>query len=123
MKKIKPIKAKSNYFFEEDILSAMPLKRDYDSSFQIGDFILDLDENGEINGVEILNASEKFNIPKIFLKNMISWKLKLEVNDSYIILEFYIKTNVRNADRIITANIERVKPEFLKPTQLNLAVA
>ena len=123
MKEENSNKGKESYFFEEDILSVIPLKRNYDSSFQIGNFIFDLDKNGKINGIEILKASEIFNIPKIFLKNIVSGNLEIEVNESFITLKFNIKTHVRNADRITSVNIERVKPEFLTPTQLNLAVA
>ena len=122
MKKVKSHKGKESYFFEEDILSVIPLKRSYDSSFQIGNFIFDLDKSGKINGVEILKASEIFNIPKLFLRNISNGQLDIEVNESFIRLKFHIKTHVRNADRISSLNIERVKPEFLKPTQLNLAV-
>lgn len=122
MKKIKYIKGKENYSFQDDILSIIPLKRNYDSSFQIGNFIFDLDKNKKIVGVEILNTSELFNISKLFLKNIHSGKLDIEVNDSFIKLKISIKTHIRNADRVSSLNIERVKPDFLEPTQLNLAV-
>lgn len=122
MKKEKTHKGKGDYFFEEDILSVLPLKRSYDSSFQMGNIILDLDKKGRINGVELLNASELFNLPKLFLKNIVGGELDIKVDKSLIKLKFKLKTHIRNADKLASLNIERVKPDFLTPTQLNLAV-
>lgn len=123
MKAPKIENGRAKYHFEDDIFSAQPLKRKYDSSFQIGDLIFDLDKKGRINGIEIMNASRLFYIPKVFLKNMISGKLRLEVNDKSLKLIIFIRALIRNAERVSTLSIERVRPEFLSPTRLNLAVA
>ena len=116
-------KAKVRYDFENDIFVASPLGRSYDSSFQIGDFIFDLDKNRNVNGIELLNASKIFGIPKIFLKNMISGKLEVIVSKDLIRLDIQIKSKVRNTDKITSLSIERVRPEFVSPTELHLAIA
>ncbi len=116
-------KAKIEYSFEEDIFLGRPLKRSYDSSFQINNFIFDLDKKGRINGIEILNASELFNIPKRFLKNIESSRIEIEADEQFIKLKIFIKTFVRNAHKTSSINIERVKPEFINPSELNLAIA
>ena len=123
MKKDKFEKAEIVYDFEEDIFSARPLKRKYDSSAQIGKFIFDMDKKGEINGFEILNASKLFGIPKVFLKSMISSKIKIEVNDKFIRVEINIKSLIRNAQKFSVLSVERVRPEFIHPAELKLAVA
>ncbi len=123
MKKNKPNKARVNYDLENDVLSARPLKRNYDSSFQIGDFIFDLDNNNMINGIEILNASKVFNMPKFSLKNNISGRLYVEVNDEFIKIKISVVTIIRNSQRSGVVDIERIKPDFLAPIELNLAVA
>jgi uncharacterized protein YuzE len=115
-------KAKIEYHYEEDIFSARPLKRNYDNSMQIGDLIFDLDENGKINGLEILNASKIFNIPKLALKNMVSGKIIVEVNKKYIKLEVNINSVLRNAEKATTLNLERIRPELFQPMELKMAV-
>jgi uncharacterized protein YuzE len=122
MKKNKLNKAKVKYDFEDDIFSAMPLNRNYASSFQIGNIIFDLDSENIINGIEILNASKVFNLPKLFLKNNISGRLDIIVNDKYIKLHIAICTIIRNSQKSGVVDIERIKPDFLENTQLNLAV-
>ena len=76
--------AKALYNFEDDILVAMPLERKYDSSFQIGNFIFDLDKENNIKGIELINASKSFGVPKAFLKDMVSGKIEVIISDKYI---------------------------------------
>lgn len=116
-------KAKVNYDYEGDIFSARPLKRCYDSSFQIGNLIFDIDREGRINGLEIVNASKQFNTPKLFLRKLVNGKLFLEVNKHFILLNINLQSDVRNAIRNSSVQIERISPDFILPTKLNLAVA
>jgi len=111
------------YDFETDVFTAQPVKRKYDSSIQIGDFILDLDKRGKINGIEILNASKIFNVSKNVLKNIVAGELELIVNEELIIFKILIKSKICNAQKTSMLNIEKIKPDFLKPSELNLAVA
>ncbi|MGE0792782.1 MAG: DUF2283 domain-containing protein [Candidatus Woesearchaeota archaeon] len=119
---MKKLPAKANYDFESDIFSALPLIREYDSSFQKEDIILDLDKNGKIVGLELLNASKNFGIPKIFMKNLISIHMQINVSEELIKIQIQIKSLVRNAERISSLNFERIKPGFVNPSELNLAV-
>ncbi len=123
MKKEKIEKGKVAYDFEDDIFSARPLKRKYDSSVQMGNFIFDLDKKGRVNGFEILNASKLFGIPKLFLQNMVSGKMSIEVNNKFIRVEINLKSLIRNAHRLSVLNVERVRPEFIRPAELKFAVA
>ncbi len=116
-------KGKLVYRFEDDVFFVRPLKRKYDSSFQIGSIIFDINSENKINGVEILNASKLFGASKLFLKNLISGKIIVEVNKKYLKIQIILESLVRNAQKSSILNIERVRPEFLQPTELNLAVA
>ena len=120
---MKEVKAKIDYNFEDDIFLARPTERDYDSSFQIGNFIFDLDKDHNIRGIELINASKLFGVPKAFLKDMISGKLEIVVSEKYIKINIQIKTKVRNADNTSSLSIERIKPEFINQTELHLAMA
>jgi len=46
---------KVSYNHEDHIFLAINLNRNYDSSFQIGNFIFDLDKDNNICGIEIIN--------------------------------------------------------------------
>ena len=120
---MKEEKAKVLYNFEDDIFVAQPLNRKYDSSFQMGDFIFDLDKNNNIRGIELLNASQLFGIPKAFLKEMISGKLEVLVYEDHIKINIQIKTKVRNAENTSSLSVERVRPEFINSAELHLAIA
>ena len=120
---MKEDKAKASYDFEEDIFLARPIERKYESSFQIDNFIFDLDKENKIIGLEMFNASKVFGIPKAFLKNIGSGKLEVVISKQYIIVNIQIKTKVRNSDRVNSLSIERVRPEFVNQAELHLAIA
>lgn len=115
-------KAKVKYYLEDDIFVAKPLHRNYDSSFQLGNFIFDLDDKHNIVGIELLNASKLFGIPKITLKNMVSGKLEVITSKELIHIQIQIKSKLRNTDKITSLTIERMKPEFVNPAELHLAI-
>ena len=121
--KSKEQKSKIKYNFEDDIFSALPIYRKYDSSFQIENLIFDIDQKGKINGFEIINASKLFHIQKAFLKNMVRGKLEIEVNEGFIKINMLIECSVRNSSKTSTVNIERIRPDFLKPSHMSLAVS
>jgi len=123
MKKERFEKAEGEYDFDNDVFSALPAKREYDSSLQIGNLIFDLDSNGKVNGIEILNASSIFGIPKVFLNSIVSGKIEIEVNKRIIKVRISIKSLVRNAHKTSTINVERLKPELIAPAELKLALA
>jgi len=114
--------AKADYNFETDIFSAISLKRDYKSSFQKEDIIFDLDKKGQIVGLEILNASDSFKIPKSFLKNIKDIKIEIEVSNISIKIKILVKTLIRNAEKVTSLNLEKIKPDFVNPSELNLAI-
>ena len=120
---MKQEKAKGLYNFEDDIFLVRPLEREYDSSFQIENFIFDLDKNNNIHGIELINASKIFGVPKAFLKDMVSGKLEIVFSEKYIQINIQIKTKVRNADNTSSLSIERIRPDFITPTELHLAIA
>lgn len=112
---------KVKYNFEEDIFFAREGK--IDTSFQIENFVFDLDKNNNIKGIELINASKLFGISKSFLKNMSEAEIKLIVSEKYVHIDIKIKTRIRNTDNTSSINIERLRPEFLNQTELHLAIA
>lgn len=89
---------KSNYFydFNEDIYYVKVLDRNYKCSFDNKNFIFDLNENNEICGIEILNASKVFGITKIDLKDIISNKVEIVVYGDLIKFKINFLFKIRN---------------------------
>jgi uncharacterized protein YuzE len=114
--------SKVSYDFESDIFYIIPMDRVYASSFQMGDIIFDIDDKNRISGIEILNASKMFNVQKVFLKNNISGRLELDVSDDLIKLKLSLTLIIRNSSKTSSLNLERVRPEFVQNSQLNLAI-
>jgi len=130
----KPIKAKFDYDFQNDVLYMMQEKREYYSSIQNKDFIFDLDKNDNINGIEILNVSRVIGTSKFFLNNIKSGTVQIETikmdKGTLIKLHIYLECAVRNSNKIQSLNTENIsedisvsEPEYLKPAYLNLATA
>ena len=74
---------KLNYMEEDDILSlskGMKVK----ASIEIGDFIIDVDQNGLISGIEILNASENLHLPENQLKELQKASMHVAYKPNYV---------------------------------------
>jgi uncharacterized protein YuzE len=91
-----------NYDIETDILFFRDNSLKYHSSIDLGDLIVELDENDMPMGMELLNASLNFNIPKIILRNIKN--VSAEINTTEKMIEVKIKISVVSRN----ANIEKV---------------
>ncbi|MDO8517614.1 MAG: hypothetical protein Q7S33_05830 [Nanoarchaeota archaeon] len=79
--------AKSNteiiYNLEEDILN-LSRGKPSQASLEIGDFILDIDFDGFVSAIEILNASENLGLSKEILENLSQAKMEIIYKPNYI---------------------------------------
>ena len=66
-----------NYSPELDIMSVDDMSKEYEKSVQAGDFIIDLDPEGEIRGVEIQNISRILGVDREQLQNISDVELQL----------------------------------------------
>jgi len=119
--KVERQKAKIVYDFVEDIFFARPVNRQYDSSIQIGNFIFDLNKKNKIIGFEILNASELFGVSKLFLHNIKKGKIEIKVRGKFIMVQTQIQSLIRNSMKTSNLSVERVRPEYLNESNLQLA--
>lgn len=70
-----------NYDSEVDILTVDEEGRepeDYEESLPVGDYVIDLDQNDRVLGVEILNASQNLPFTKQELESIQSAELRVE---------------------------------------------
>ena len=121
--KLKSKKEKSEYSFAEDIFFARPIEREYNSSVQMGDFIFDLDKKNKIVGFEILNASKVFNVKKLYLYNMKKIKIEIVISKDTIKMQASISTIFRNAEKTGTLNIERIRPDYISESRMDLTAS
>ncbi len=88
---------KYDYDIETDALGAV-IKDDYryEHSVESNQVIFDLNSNGEIIGLEILGASEKFKIEKKQLHNP---KIEVMINTTEDLIKIYIIFDFENNER------------------------
>ena len=96
-----------DYDYENDSLFLFKKGVAYCQSISLDDVIIDFAEEGFIKGVEIQNASEKFNVSKydLLLKNLHKIKIELFVSTEKITLNINLALKQRNKNiiRPITA--------------------
>tara|TARA_Y100000310_G_C20668093_1_gene808735 strand:+ start:1310 stop:1657 length:348 start_codon:yes stop_codon:yes gene_type:complete len=97
------VNTKMMYDEEEDILS-LSRGREIKASVDIGDFIIDIDHQGFVTGLEVLNASSNLNVN---LKNLKKVLMNITYKPNYV----YI---------FLTMNFENKEKEISIPLTINL---
>lgn len=106
MNNIKQLDAKGNgeyrYDYKHDILFFKIKDRDYQSSLELGDVILDMDKEGYPTGVQIFNASDIFKIDKPTLRSIQKWKFHIKLEKNIVTLQLMfimVKENKQIVER------------------------
>ncbi len=89
-------KGEVNYDYREDTLFFKIKNREYKTSLDFGDIILDIDNEDFITGIQIFGASKLFGLDKISLRNVKEWGFKTKVENNIITVEFRFETVRRN---------------------------
>ena len=92
------IDTKISYDREEDILD-LSRGKSSQSSVEVGDFIIDIDNSGLISSIEILNASENLNIKPELLEKIRGASMQIIYNPNYVHIS--IEFNLRDKDKEI----------------------
>lgn len=85
-----------DYDFENDSLIFNSKSREYESSIDLGDIILDIGVDGIPVGAEILHASKLFNVQKSALKDFVKFKAEILVSEEEIEVKFFVTVLMRN---------------------------
>src|SRR5271157_16064 len=82
--------AKIKYDYGEDILNLSRGKSSL-ASIEVGDFIIDVDSNGFVSSMEILNASENLDINKKLLNSIKNAKMSVLYRPNYLFVVVLFK--------------------------------
>ena len=93
------------YDEEEDILF-LSKGRKVKSSIDIGDFIIDVDSNGFISGIEILNASDNLKISEEQLKELEEASMSVTYKPNYVCIYLFMKFNKKEKDITIPLTVD-----------------
>ena len=103
---------KITYEENEDILSLWRGKPSK-ASIEVGDFIVDIDSQGYISGLEILNASENMKLKPFVLSKIEKASMSVLYRQNYvsIFLSFKIEGRENNVSIPLTINLGHKKTE------------
>jgi uncharacterized protein YuzE len=105
------------YDFETDTFFITDKNVKYHSSVDMGDLFLELDDNGYLIGMELINASINFGIPKIKLHNIKNINADVKITETDITASINISVIYRNS-KVEKVSISRsVNDMNLQPAQ------
>ena len=116
MDKIRQLKGKGEFDYDylHDTLFFKVRDREYEKSIELNNFIVDIDDENFIVGVQIFDASKYFGIPKNYLRVAMSWKFQgrieqISKSESRIEIRLMFQIKMRNKilqpTPIITQNV------------------
>lgn len=76
-----------------NILYFKAKEREYKTSIEVGDLMLDIDAEGFVTGLQIFDAAERFSMPKKALQKIVQWILKSRSEDGVITAQLTFKAN------------------------------
>jgi uncharacterized protein YuzE len=74
-----------------DVLSVYHRDTSVSGSIKLGDFVLDLDKNRNVNGIELFNASDAF--PKVMLKDISKAIITQKKRANYVLVGIFLVSN------------------------------
>lgn len=107
-------KGEFDYDYVNDILFFKVKDRNYEKSIEFDNFVLDVDDENFVVGIQIYDASEYFRISKNYLRVAVKWELQAKVtpltaSESKIEIRLMFQIKVRNRilqpEPIITQNV------------------
>ena len=89
-------KGEMDYDYVNDILFFKVKDREYDFSLEFQNMVIDVDKEMFIVGIQIFNASNFLDIPKLNLREIPRWQFKARINQGLIELRLFYQIVVRN---------------------------
>ncbi len=87
---------KYDYDFENDSMFFYIKDKKYKSSIESNGIILDFDEDNSLIGIEILDASKKFQVSKLELRNIKKFQADIVIGEENIKVNMKLEVPKRN---------------------------
>ncbi|MFA5856882.1 MAG: DUF2283 domain-containing protein [Candidatus Pacearchaeota archaeon] len=91
-----------DYDYKNDILFFKVKNREYSYSIELSNYVMDIDSEGLVVGLQIFDASNLFQTNKESLKNVTNWRLETSIKDKVIQVKIKFDMVLRN--KIIEKN-------------------
>lgn len=88
-----------DYDLKNDIFFFKVKNREYSYSIELGDLVIDFDEESFIVGLQVFNAKDFFNITKANLKNIKGFKMNSTINGGIIKIQLSFGLLIRNQSK------------------------
>ncbi|MBI3412536.1 MAG: DUF2283 domain-containing protein [Candidatus Aenigmarchaeota archaeon] len=89
-------KGEFDYDYLNDILFFKVKDRNYDRSIETDRFVIDIDEENFVVGIQIFDASEFFKLSKHILRNVQKWQLQAGIRENVIEIRVIFATVFRS---------------------------
>ncbi len=99
------VNTKMNYDEEEDIL-VLSKSRKIKASLDLGDFVIDVDSDGFIVGIEILNASQNLRLKEEQLKDLKQASMNVVYKPNYVHISIIMQFGSKEKDIHIPLTVD-----------------
>lgn len=117
-RRILNLRGKLDYDFKNDILFFKARNREYAKSIESGNIVFDMDSEGYISGMQIMEASKFLELDKKELLKIPKWKLSAAINENRIIMRLVFKVMRRNREIEKSPIIVHSLPESYPDSEL-----
>ncbi len=101
-RKILREKGSFDYDYVNDILFFKVDEREYSHSMELLGYVIDVDVEGFVVGLQIFDASSYFDMSKDCLREVVNWRLDARVTDGILEIKLVFTSMLRN--RIVEKN-------------------
>ncbi|MBN2052502.1 DUF2283 domain-containing protein [Candidatus Woesearchaeota archaeon] len=108
------------YDSEEDILSLTKGVK-VKSSMDIGDFVIDIDHEGFISGIEILNASQNLGIEEEQLKTIEEASMNITYKPGHVLISLLLKSKRKEKEIAIPLTVDLGRTAKTEKTRFAIA--
>ena len=85
-----------DYDLANDILFFKVKNREYSYSMELSNYVIDIDSEEFVVGMQIFDASTLFNLGKEVLKSVKNWRLEATIKNNIIQVKVFFDTVIRN---------------------------
>lgn len=110
-------KGEVDYDYKNDILFFKVKNRQYQKSLDFEDLVVDIDKEGYITGIQIMDASKLFGLTKDALLKVRKWEFNAKVEDKIVTIKLVFEVVKRNKV-IVKQNLQRESPSQLQDSEV-----